>query len=168
MKRFFSMLFSLIFLTGILSSYAHAESLKNEHELHPKNEILISQVEHELADGTYLVITVSQSPDYSRANTRTVSGTKTHSCKNSDGEILWQFVVHGTFSVTEGVSATCTSASHSYRIVNTDWSYVTGSSSRSGNKAIGHGEFKKKILLITVDSRECDVTLTCNANGVLS
>ena len=168
MKRLFSVLLCFAIFMGLLSVGVYAKSTKIDHGLFPEDEILISQEIQFLPNGSSLVISISQISNSSRATTRTVSGTKTYSCRNGDGEIMWQFMVHGTFSVVEGVSSTCTAVSHSYNISESSRSYVTGSSSRSGNKAIGHGEFKKKILLITVDTRECDVTLTCSANGVLS
>lgn len=166
MRRLFSVLLCFIILISTYSLTASAATMEDQ-STYPNNEILISQEIKELSDGTSLVITVSQLPNTSRA-VKSVSGTKTYSGRNGDGVIMWQFKVHGTFSVNSGVSATCTAVSHSYSLPDDDWNYVEGSSYKTGNKAIGHGKFNRKLLFVTVETKECDVTLSCDVNGNLS
>lgn len=55
-----------------------------------------------------------------------------------------------------------------YKTVDSDRNYVSGTSSKSGNKAIGHGELNRKLLFITVETKKCDVVLSCDNNGNLS
>lgn len=164
MRRFFSLL--LCFILGTYGLTASAATIESQ-STYPDNEILIRQEIKELSDGTSLVIAISQSPNTMRA-LKTVSGTKTYSGRNSDGVIMWQFKVHGTFSVNSGVGATCTAVSHSHSLPDSEWNYVDGSSYKTGNKAIGHGKFNRKLLFVTVETKECDVTLSCDANGNLS
>lgn len=102
------------------------------------------------------------------ASTYEKSGKKTYTAKNNDGDTLFSFTVHGTFSVQSGVSASCTKASYSYSITDNIWELKSASASRSGNKAVGDAEFIKKILFITVDSLEPHIVLTCDSNGKLS
>ena len=165
MKKLVVSVLCIVMFMGLFAVSTNAES-KGIVSLYPENEILISQNIWDMEDGTYMEIAVSQALGLNRA-TNGVSGTKTFSCRNNDGVILWQFFVRGTFTISNG-TATCTYASHDYKIVDSDWNYVNGTSSKSGNKAIGHGEFNRKLLFITVETKECDVVLACDGNGNLS
>lgn len=165
MKRIISIFICLIVSISTLSTTSMAATTDDLPIT--QDEIIISETIEKLDDDNYLVITVSQTLNKTRA-ANTVSGTKTYSGRNGDGEILWQFKVHGTFSVNPGVSSVCTDVSHSYNLPSSNWNYVSGNSYKSGNKAIGHGKFNRKILLIVVETRECDVTLSCDVNGKLS
>lgn len=102
------------------------------------------------------------------ANTFEKSGSKTYTAKNADKKTLFTFTVHGTFSVNKGVSASCKKATCSYSIADSAWEKKSMSAACSGNKAIGNGEFIKKLLFITVDSLSPRVVLNCNNNGNLS
>lgn len=165
MKKLVTSILCTVMCVGIFAISTNAESKKTV-SLYPENEIPISRNTQAMDDGTYIEITISKALELSRAS-NSVSGTKTFSCRNKDGVILWQFFVHGTFSVNNGTAA-CTSVSHSYKIVDSDWNYVSGTSSKSGNKATGHGKFNRKMLFITVETKECDVILSCDGNGKLS
>lgn len=165
MKRIFIFILCLFIFVTVFSTTSLAATYGNN--VPNIDEVIISETIEVLDDGSSIVITISQVPNTMRA-TNTVSGTKTYSGRNSDGEILWQFKVHGTFTVNEGVSATCTNVSHSYSLPSSSWNYVSGESYKTGNKAIGHGKFNRKMLFVTVETRECDVTLSCDVNGVLS
>lgn len=116
-------------------------------------------------DGSYLVTTITEEANNSRATTKTASKTATY--KNSDGDILWTYKVTGTFSYT-GSSSTCTAVSDSYTISNDNWHMDSHSTSRSGNTAYGTVTMKRKFLGITTSTVSKDLTLTCSATGVLS
>lgn len=116
-------------------------------------------------DGSYLVTTITEEANNSRATTKTASKTATY--KNSDGDILWTYKVTGTFSYT-GSSSTCTAVSDSYTISNDNWHMSSHSCSKSGNKASGTVTMKYKFLGITANTVSKDLTLTCSATGVLS
>ena len=130
-------------------------------------EVLVSETVQELPDGSSIVITVKEQPISTYAASYMKAGTKTYSMKNSEDEVLWEFVLHGTFLVRAGVSATCSSASTSYNIYHPDWYYVNSSSYYSGNKAYGNATFEHTFI-VTIETRECSVTLACDANGNLS
>lgn len=136
------------------------------------NQIVVSQ-ETINVDGYEITVSVFEEIDSPNgiapfATTYEKSGKKSYTAKNSDGETLFSFTVHGTFSVNSGVSATCTKSSYSYSISNSAWELKSASASHSGNKAIGDGEFIKKILFVKVDTLNAHVVLTCDSNGQLS
>ena len=131
--------------------------------------IIVSETVEYLPDGSsYVTTVIDETPITPYATTFTKTGSKVYSARNSDGVIMWQFTVKGTFSVNSGVSATCTASSHSINIVEDAWQNKSASTSRSGNKAIGKATFIKKLLFVTVDTKDIQVTLTCDSNGNLS
>lgn len=113
-------------------------------------------------DGSYYVTTITESLTRS-----TKSGTKTTTHYNSSGEALWKASVNGSFTYT-GSSVTCTSASHSVTIYEDVWYTYSQNSYKSGNKAIANVVMKRKFLGIVVETKEANLTLTCDVNGNLS
>ena len=165
MKKLISIILILSFLLCLFSfnvSAATCESLA-------KNEIVISETTEYFEDGSSVTTTVTQfiNQNTSRA-TKTVSGSKTATVKNTDGDVLYKFKVTGTFSVNEGVSATCTAVSCSASNLASGWSLDSYSTSKSGNKASATGIFKYKVLGITTKTRETSVSISCSVNGTLS
>lgn len=160
MKKLISIVCCLCLLTAIFVLPVSAEEADAE--------ILISRTVEVQPDGSSVEILVYQSPVYTRGNSYSMSGSKVYNSTNAAGELLWTFKLTGVFKVVEGSSVYCTSASHSYTIAEDDWNYVSGSSYKSGNKAIGNAEFNRKALGIVVETDTCTVTLTCDANGNLS
>lgn len=160
MKRLLSVACCLCLLAVIFALPVSAEEADAD--------ILISRTVEVQPDGSSIEILVYQSPVYARGNSYSTSGSKVYNSTNAAGELLWTFKVTGVFKVVEGSSVYCTSASHSYTIAEDDWNYVSGSSYKSGNKAIGNAEFNRKVLGIVVETDTCTVTLTCDANGNLS
>ncbi len=168
MKRLLPMLFCLSVLLCILSINVQAIEPNNFASEYSSREILISREVHEFPDGSSCLITVTQVLREEDGSRSIVTGSKTYSLRNEDGDVLWTFTIHGTFLVNVGVSAACSSAYYTYEIVDDDWSFVSGTASRNGNQAVGHGEFNRKFLFIVVETKTCDVTLTCSINGALS
>lgn len=124
-------------------------------------------------DGLYITISTFEDKKATNnvspfSNTYEKSGKKTYTAKNADKETLFSFTIHGTFSVNSGVSASCTKSSYSHSITNNAWELKTATAKRSGNKAIGDGEFVKKLLFVTVETFNANVVLTCDSNGNLS
>lgn len=111
-------------------------------------------------DGSYLVVTLTVS--MTRA-TGTRSGIKTGDYYNSDGELCWDFSIHGAFTY-DGTTATATDASYSYNIYNSAWKLKSAEAYCSGNQAIAEGKFNGGFLL----NRSTSITLTCSPDGVLS
>ncbi len=132
------------------------------------DEMVISRTIESLDEGYYAEILITQqvSPIVRAATTKTAS--KHFVLRNADGDELARFTLKGTFSINQGVSSTCTSASHTTSITDTAWSVKSATSSKSGNQAIGDAEFIRKLLFITVETKTCHLTLSCDKNGNLS
>lgn len=168
MKRYISIIVCISLLFTFIITTKNTCNATPLLGTYPSSEVLVSQTVEFLPDGTSILITISEVPVSTYSTSYTKTGTKTYSSRNSNGEILWQFSVQGTFVVNTGVSATCTKAAHSYNILHSDWNYVSGSSHYSGNSAIGDGEFEYKFLFIPIETRTCNVILSCDQNGNLS
>ena len=162
MKRIVTLVSCLCVFVCLFCFTVSAETVEQE------NGILLSRSVEILPDGSSVEVLVYEDSVYTRASTYSKSGYKEYISRNAAGELLWTFKVTGVFKVVEGSSVYCTSASHSYSIVNNNWNFVSGSSYKSGNKASGNAEFNRKVLGIVVETDTCTVTLTCDANGNLS
>lgn len=97
------------------------------------------------------------------AQTQTYSKTVTY--KDSDGNVDWEYKLTATFSYEYGVSSTCTKVSYTKTINDSGWSFSDGSATKSGNVATGKGTFKYKVLFITTQTRNVNITLTCDKYG---
>lgn len=166
MKKSLSTLLIFIILISIFSFNASATSYDNATE----NEIIISETTDYFSDGSSITTTITQKIDgiSTYATTKTVSGSKTSTIKNSDGNILFKFKINGTFSVNIGVSATCTAVSCGASDLASGWSLDSYTTSKSGNIARATGVFKHTVLFVTNVTQEVTNTLSCDANGVLS
>lgn len=132
-------------------------------------EEIVSETVEYFEDGSYLTITVTQEVGgITRASVYEQSGSKYQILRNKDGEELWRFTVHGTFSVNPGVSATCTKASYSSSITESAWELSYASAYASENQAIGNATFVKKQNGKVVETKYSHVGLTCDENGKLS
>ncbi len=142
--------------------------VSNAEAATPVDEIIISRTIESLDEGYYAEILITQqaSPVTRAATTKTAS--KHFVLRNTDGDELARFTLKGTFSINQGVSSTCTAASHITSITDTAWSVKSATSSKSGNQAIGDAEFIRKLLFITVETKTCHLTLSCDKNGNLS
>ena len=160
MKKILAMLCMTVLMVSVPAAVL-AETQEDEG-------VVVSETTEYQEDGSYIEIVVRELPAVTRATT-SKSGSKTYTGKTSDGEALWSFTVKGTFSVNTGVSATCTAASCSASIKNSNWTNTAKSVKKSGNQAIGNATFEKKLLgLITTESKTCKLVLTCDKNGKLS
>lgn len=165
MKRIFSIVLSLIVLTCLFNFNVFAA---NDNDM-VQNEIVISETTEYFEDGSSIITTITQHVNQNQTRaTRTVSGSKTRTVKNADGVVLYKFKINGTFSVNEGVSATCTAVSCSASDCSNGWSLDSSTTSKSGNTASAVGVFKKKTLFITTQTVETPISLSCDANGTLS
>lgn len=166
MKRRVSLLLAVSLLLCSLISFTAAADARTEEEI--RGTVLSETVEY-FADGSSVTIIVAEETSitpYGSVYTKT--GSKYYIMRNSNGQELWRFTVHGTFSVNEGVSATCTKASYTISITEKGWENESASAYASGNQAIGDATFIKKVLFIKTDTRSCHVVLSCDKNGVLS
>ena len=120
------------------------------------------------ADGSSITVSPvrdSTEANHARATTQTINKSKDVTCKDSDGNIEWKYTLSATFTYEYGVSATCTKASYTKTINNSGWSFSDGSATKSGNVATGKGTFKFKVLFITTQTRNVNITLTCDKYG---
>ena len=158
MKKTISIILTAIILVSLFSLTAYAQS----------SETVISETTEYFEDGSSVTTTVTQiaSNNLTRA-TKTITGSKTKTVKNSDGDVLYKFKVTGTFTVNEGVSSTCTAVSCSASNLASGWSLVSSTKSKSGNKATATGVFGYTVLFIS-KTQETTATLTCDKNGNLS
>lgn len=155
-KNIFSSFFIIIAL--FISGYSlpvYADSSENDMKY---------SIEY-FDDGSYMITTISEDVNNSRATVK--SGSKTTTYKNSSGETQWTYKITGTFSYT-GSSSSCTSVSDSYTISNDNWHMSSHSCSKSGNTAYGTVTMKYKVLGVTFDTISKDLSLTCSATGTLS
>lgn len=166
MKKFLSLILTTVILVSLLSFNVSAVS----YDISAANEIIISETTEYFEDGSSITTTVTQQVNdiETFATTKTVSGSKTATIKNSDGDVLFKFKVNGTFSVNVGVSATCTAVSCSASDLASGWSLDSYTTSKSSNKANATGVFKHKVLFVTNVTQEVSGTLACDANGTLS
>ena len=121
---------------------------------------VVSRTVEQYANGAYAVVTVYDDT-IARAGTKT--GHKDYKYYVS-GSLAWTFTVHGSFSYN-GSSATCTAASYTYNLSDSNWTRVSGEAYPSGSAAIAKGVMQKKS---TGKRVYPTVTLTCTPNGVLA
>ena len=121
-------------------------------------------------DGSYLVIStaISTSSNYAKSGSYVKQSYKTAKYHSSDNELVWEYTLTGTFTVNPGVSAVCTNVTNSKNIYSNKWSFSDESTYASGNTAYGKGIFKKKLLLVTTEKVNIDMTITCDFNGNIS
>lgn len=164
MKKLLSIILTTVILVPLFRFNASAITNDGLAE----NEIVVSETTEYFEDGSSITTTITQvvSQNQTRA-TKTVSGSKTATVRNADGDVLYKFKVNGTFSVNVGVSATCTAVSCSASDLASGWSLESSSTSKSGNKAKATGVFKYKVLIVS-RTQETNVELACDANGTLS
>ncbi|MBQ3016022.1 MAG: hypothetical protein IJD79_04500 [Clostridia bacterium] len=125
-----------------------------------------------LSNGSYIITTFSVIPTdnsvQTAATTYTKQGTKTINCYSSDNELEWEYTLTGTFTVNNGISATCTNATHSKTIYSSKWSFSDENTYAENNVAHGKGVFKRKVLFIVVEKTNVDISITCDVYGNLS
>lgn len=187
MKKIILGLLCVFTLMFIVTPKASARGYhKHNHDV-PENAVLISSESKAARNGGYIVYdlyenvgdtasygvatasTYARATTYAVTSTYTKTGTKTVTKYDSNSKILWRYVLSATFTVNEGVSATCTSASYTKTINNTFWKFSNGSTKKSGATANGKGKFTYKVLwLFSGETVTIDINLTCNQYGVLS
>ena len=138
MKRILSILLVCLILgISIPVSYADAASVTEQTTY--------------FADGSYCVETL------------TVCANETAKYYDSTDKLCWKYDLTASFQVNSGVSATCTSCSDTVTRYVAEWTFVSKSATKSGNKATGTAKMKKNGKVATKT-----LTLTCSKNGVIS
>ena len=164
MKKTIAFLISISLLFSTFSVFAAEKTIENS----TCNKKIINEEIEYYPDGSYTVITLTEDEGItSRGTVYSKSGSKKFSHYDSN-KLAWEFTVNGTFTVTTGVNAMCTASSYSVNIFNDAWSNKSASTYEYSNQAIGNATFTKKVLFVTTDTQDCQVILSCDANGQLS
>lgn len=150
MKRFltFILVISLVFS---LPLFASATQNTNEDIIY-------------MDDGSYIIVTID-SMDTRASGSKT--GSKSYNFYSSNDELEWKAVLSGTFTYN-GTSATCTSSSCNITVYQNNWYEISKTATRSGNTAYATFTMGRKVLGITVSKKDYSLTLSCDANGILS
>lgn len=132
----------------------------------------ISQTITQLENGDSLVVeltipVISNNAISTYATTKTTSGKKTVTYRDSKGNALWSFSISANFSYN-GSSATCTSVSTSKQINDTAWKLSNITKSKNANVAKGSVTAKECFLGIPFNTVTENLQLKCSANGTLS
>lgn len=165
-KRIFSILLIFIFIFALTPSAFAVNDITLDDQ--KSSEIIY------LDNGSYITITFTtqEVSPFSLATTDSKSFTKTGNrvatCYDKNNNLAWEYTLFAEFSVVEGVSATCTSATYTQTIYQNDWSFSNGNASKSGNTAYGVGTFKRKVLFITAETANIDLYISCDVYGNLS
>lgn len=154
MKKFLSSLLicTLILTAAPLTTFAAAAPVSQETDITYIDDLVIETV-----------LTVYEVSAQTR-DAQSISASKEVTAKNSAGNVVATFTLHGTFSY-DGSSATCTSASYSKSIVNNTWSFTSARAWANANKANGSYTLTRSTNGQTVSD---NVTITCSPTGKIS
>lgn len=141
----------ILLIVAMLPIYGHATA-------DTKSEII------HFDDGSYIVIEISFLDE--RAST-TRTATKTYRYYNALGTEKWYVTLIGKFTY-DGTTSTCMSSNTSIGILDSAWYIISNTYSTSGNSAIGNVTMGYKILGVTTDRKNVNISITCDANGNLS
>lgn len=115
-------------------------------------------------DGSYRITEITvEEPILATRVISTKSGSKTDTYYSASGNNLFSLTVRGTFNYN-GTVARATASSYSYSINSSSWSFVSGSSSYTANRATAYGTFENSLGSQT----DLSVTLYCDQDGNLS
>lgn len=149
-----------LFLFAILFCFAVPFSTFAQTAAQPETEIQYFD------DGSYLVVE-TQDNGISLFASGTKSKAKTGYYYNNDNELQWSVTLNATFKYT-GSSASCTSASTSYKIYDSAWKVKEATATRSGRTATGDFLVKKYWLGIITKTVPLTITISCDNNGNIS
>ena len=148
-KRFISFILAVVLIASAVPTFAMAAT----------DEIVITY-----EDGSYLVVTVNESA--TRSGT-TKTGKKTYSYYDANDNLEWKAVLSATFTYT-GSTSTCTNATCTTTVYNSNWYEYSKSTTRNGGTATTNLVMGRKLLGVTVSKFSRTLTLTCDSNGNLS
>lgn len=150
MKRIICSLLAAVLVLGWIPFFGSAAEREQE----------IIQFE----DGSYIVAEVITRGTRASGST---SGSKKYTYYNKTNVAQWKAVLDGAFTYN-GSSATCTSASCSVTIYNSEWYTISKSASKNGSTAYGSVTMGT-VALGTVEERvPASLSIKCDKNGNLS
>lgn len=168
-KKSICLLLSLFILLTITPTKASAAvSLSHTNVLSDTNTEIIYQDDEIIIECTLTIF--ESSPDTRLFSTRSAKKNKTNiasktvSIKSSTGSVIANYILTGTFSYN-GSSSSCTKATYSSSIKNSNWSFTSKKASASGNKANGSYKLKNSS---TGKTKSGSVSITCSKSGVIS
>ena len=89
----------------------------------------------------------------------------TESYYSADNVLVWRYQLKATYTIKYGISATCKSVSYKYKIYNDEWSFSDGNAYVNDNRAYGTGNFTRKFLFITTETRDIKLSIECDEYG---
>lgn len=152
MKRLIILLFVMVLMTSVLPIASLASDNTEEYVI------------MEFEDGSYMTEYIISSPERASGSK---SGSKNKTYYDSHGDAKWMATISGTFTYT-GSTSTCTAASCSVTIYDSDWYTISKSAIKSGNTATANVTIGEKLLGVKVNEVSTSVSLKCDANGNLS
>lgn len=153
MKRIFALFTALI----ILSCSVLCTTAKETPSTHT-----VITIEY-LENGDYIETILTWEDSNARV---TKPASKTVKYTNSSGTLLWSLTLTATFSYN-GTTATCTSAYHSETAYYSYVTIISGSASKSGNKAIANASASATNSAGT-NVYSLSATITCSPDGTFS
>ena len=121
-------------------------------------------------DGSYLIIEIDNSTTNNIQNRSIITKTSTKTATKYDNkdEVVWVYSLHATFEIEIGRSAVCTSATYSVDIYDDSWKFSDGEAYTLNNIGYGKGKFKLKVLGITIQTVEIDLSLSSDIYSNIS
>ena len=153
MKKFIALFLTLALCAALLPAALAAE---------PGFRV-VSETTEILPDGTEVTVIVSEQTVQTRGRVYSKVGKKDYIYGSE-----WTFTVYGTFSINEGVSATCTADSYGVSIGNAEWAKQSASSGHGGNTAYASGTMTRYVQGQAVQNIYPSVSVSCDANGTIS
>lgn len=116
-----------------------------------------------LDNGDYITVEIS----ITQTRATTVNSDKTYIYRKSNGEEQWRANLYGTF-VYDGTTSTCTQGSCDVIITASDWSVSSKNVVKSGGTVSCDLVMAQKIIGITINTKELNMSMTCSPTGVFS
>ena len=161
MKKIVSFLsFLIIFVLFTSSTPLRASQSTSEY-------CLISE-KVEYCDGGYNIIRLYESIANDYRNTYTKTGVAEYLHYSNDNTLVWKYTLTGYFEVNQGVSSVCYDVDYSTQINSNGWHFYNDGTYYSGNTAYGAGTFKYKVLMITINTINVNLSVTCDIYGNIS
>lgn len=125
----------------------------------------------EYFDGGYIVHSEAYGYDSADAYSISTSGPTRPITKSADSNVydnnnklVAVFTLTATFTYN-GSTATCTDASYTTKIYDSNWKFTAASAEKASNYAVGTFTVKKTFLFITQATVSDKITITCDRNG---
>lgn len=159
-RKVLSLMLSLIMLVGL-----SVTSFASNNTVYDSNIQTVKYFE----DGSSLTIILKEDPVLTRSTVFYKSGGRILVFRDNDGNTVWEVDFNVTFKVNQGVSATCTEAYfETPTIYDSNWKYVTNTTSKNGNKASGTITMRKYFMGLPVRTETPTITITCDNYGNLT